>query len=124
MYWGRGCLPFSPTCFNVFVWSSMVTCLFLGFSPFSASRNEVFFSLEGVAWRAVRFVLVSDRWESWLSQVADSRTKQPMRQHPHFSKLFFSNLCRYFKDHAAKIRTLFLALSPFVTICHLLSPFI
>ena len=78
---GRGHLPFLPTCFNVFVWSSMVTCLFLGFSPFSASRNEVFFSLKGVARRAVRFVLVSDRWESWLSQVADSRTKQPMRQH-------------------------------------------
>jgi hypothetical protein len=67
----------------------MVTCLFLGFSPFSASRYEVFFSLEGVARRAVRFVLVSDRWESWLSQVADNRTKQPMRQHPHLSKLFF-----------------------------------
>jgi hypothetical protein len=72
----------------------------------------------------VRLVLVSDKWESWLSQVADAKTKQAMRQHLHLSKLFFHYFSRYFKDHGAKIRSLFLALSPFVTICHLLSPFI
>ena len=56
---------------------------------FSTSRIEVFFSLKGVARHAVCLVLVSDRWESWLSQVADAETKQAMRQHLHLSKLFF-----------------------------------
>ena len=98
--------------------------VFLGFALFPTSRIEVFFSLKGVARHAVRLVLVSDRWESWLSQVADAETKQAMRQHPHLSKFFFHFFSRYFKDHDAKIRSLFLALSPFVTICHLLSPFI
>ncbi len=91
--------------------------VFLGFALFSTSRIEVFFSLKGVARHAVCLVLVSDRWESWLSQVADAETKQAMRQHPHLSKLFFLIFSRYFKDHGAKIRTLFLALSAFVRKC-------
>ena len=61
---------------------------FLGFALFSTSI-EVFFSLKGVARLAVRLALVSDRWESWLSQVTDAKAKQERRQHPHLSKLFF-----------------------------------
>jgi hypothetical protein len=98
--------------------------VFLGEALFPTSRIEVFFSLKGVARHAVRLVLVSDRWESWLSQVADAETKQAMRQHPHLSKLFFLIFSRYFKDHGAKIRTIFLALSGFVGICRILSVFV
>ena len=68
---------------------------FLGFALFPTSRIEVFFSLKGVARHAVRLVLVSDRWESWLSQVADAETKQAMRQHPHLSKFFFQILSAF-----------------------------
>ena len=42
---GRGCLPFSPPCFNVFVWSSIVTFVFLGFALFVPHESEAFFSL-------------------------------------------------------------------------------
>jgi hypothetical protein len=67
---------------------------------------------------------VSDRWESWLSQVADAETKQAMRQHLHLSKLFFHYFSRYFKDHDAKIRTIFLALSSFVQLCPFVSIYV
>ena len=79
---------------------------FLGFALFPTSRIEVFFSLKGVARLAVRLVLVSDRWESWLSQVADAETKQAMRQHPHLSKLFFHNIVSISKIDDAKLRTI------------------
>ncbi len=95
--------------------------VFLGFALFPTSRIEVFFSLKGVARHAVCLVLVSDRWESWLSQVADAETKQAMRQHLHLSKLFFHYFSRYFKDRDAKIRTLFLALSVCVSLCQFMS---
>ena len=98
--------------------------VFLGFALFPTSRIEVFFSLKGVARLAVRLVLVSDRWESWLSQVADAETKQAMRQHPHLSKLFFHSYSRYFKDRDAKIRTIFLALSSFVQLCPFMSIYV
>ena len=54
----------------------------------------------------MRLVLVSDRWESWLSQVADAETKQAMRQHPHLSKLFFHNIVSISKIDDAKLRTI------------------
>ena len=98
--------------------------VFLGFALFPTSRIEVFFSLKGVARHAVRLVLVSDRWESRLSHMADAKAKQAMRHHLHLSKLFFHYFSRYFKDHDAKIRTLFLALSGFVGICRVLSVFV
>ena len=44
-----------------------------------------------------------------------------MRQHLHLSKLFFHIFSRYFKDHDAKIRTLFLALSIYVHLCPAMS---
>ncbi len=41
-HWGRGCLPFLPTSFNVFVWSSIVTFVFLGFALFSSYKGGLF----------------------------------------------------------------------------------
>ena len=88
---------------------------------------EVFFSLKGVARPAVRLVLVSVRCECPLSQMSDAKTKQPMRQHPHLSKLFFLKLIQHFKERSAKL-LIFVAYSPkkvlqtanltdFLTIC-------
>jgi hypothetical protein len=45
----------------------------------------------------------------------------------HFMSSFFAfleKISRYFKDHGAKIRTLFLALSGFVGFCRYLSVFV
>ena len=41
-----------------------------------------------------------------------------------YFKAFFHIYSRYFKDHDAKIRSLFLALSGFVGICRILSGFV
>ena len=52
---------------------------------------------------AVRLALVSDRWESRLSQMAGAKAKQAVRQHTHLSKFFFL-MQLHFKDRGAKLR--------------------
>ena len=74
--------------FQCFVWSSIVTFVFLGFALFLPHKSEAFFSFEeGCAFVECALVLEKDSWESSLSQMAISISSTG--RSPAFLKSFF-----------------------------------
>ena len=71
-----------------FVWSSIVTFVFLGFALFLPHKSEAFFSFEeGCAFVECALVVEKDSWESSLSQMAISISSTG--RSPAFLKSFF-----------------------------------
>ena len=97
--------------------------VFLDEVLFPTSRIEVFFSLRLSDHHRWSLCVIAFRCDSLLSRmkgIARSFKDEVLTT----AKLFFSYFSRYFKDHDAKIRTIFLALSGFVGFCRFLSVFV